>query len=108
MSDNKKVLLIAGGGTLGTYAAKELLRQGCNVDIICPEEKISDDSRLRFYRGYATMEYLKELFGEKRYDGIVNFLHYTKVENYKPYHKLLSENTDHLIFLSFNGKSNIF
>ena len=100
MSENKKVLLIAGGGTLGTYAAKELLRQGCNVDIICPEEKISDDSRLRFYRGYATMEYLKELFGEKRYDGIVNFLHYTKVENYKPYHKLLSENTDHLIFLS--------
>ena len=100
MSENKKVLLIAGGGTLGTYAAKELLRQGCNVDIICPEEKISDDSRLRFYRGYATMDYLKELFGEKRYDGIVNFLHYTKVENYKPYHKLLSENTDHLIFLS--------
>ena len=100
MSENKKVLLIAGGGTLGTYAAKELLRQGCSVDVVCPEEKTSDDDRLRFYRGYATMDYLKELFGEKRYDGIVNFLHYTKVENYKPYHKLLSENTDHLIFLS--------
>ena len=31
----KTVLLIAGGGTLGTYTGLELLRLGCKVDIIC-------------------------------------------------------------------------
>ncbi len=100
MVERKKVLLIAGGGTLGTYAAKELLRLGCDVDVICPEEKISDNEHLKFYREYATIEFLEKLFEKNRYNGIVNFLHYKKVEDYKPYHKLLSENTDHLIFLS--------
>lgn len=97
---NKKVLLIAGGGTLGTYTAKELLRLGCFVDVICPEEKSSDHERLRFYREYATLEFLEELLSQNKYDGIVNFLHYGSLEKYKPYHKLLSENTGHLIFLS--------
>ena len=31
----KRVLLIAGGGTLGTYTAEELLRLGHMVDVIC-------------------------------------------------------------------------
>ena len=42
---NKKVLLIAGGGTLGTYTAKELLRLGCYVDVLCPEDKESDNEK---------------------------------------------------------------
>lgn len=100
MYTNKKVLLIAGGGTLGTYTAKELLRLGCFVDVICPEEKTSDNKRLRFIREYATREFLTELLNKNRYDGIVNFLHYPNVEEYKPIHYLLSENTGHLIFLS--------
>ena len=33
----RNVLLIGGGGTLGTYTAKELLRLGHKVDIICLE-----------------------------------------------------------------------
>ncbi len=41
MYQNKRVLLIAGGGTLGTATAEELLAMGCAVDIICPEEKVS-------------------------------------------------------------------
>ncbi|MGN0179344.1 MAG: NAD-dependent epimerase/dehydratase family protein [Monoglobaceae bacterium] len=100
MYKNKKVLLIAGGGTLGTYTAKELLRLGCFVDIICPEEKSSDNEKLKFYRGYATLEFLTKLFSENHYDGIVNFVHYPDVEEYKPFHKLLTDNTEHLIFLS--------
>lgn len=96
----KKVLLIAGGGTLGTYVSEELLRLGHSVDVICPEEKTSTDARLKFYRAYGTEEFLKELFREKRYDGIVNFIHYSNAEEYKTVHKLLSDNTDHLIFLS--------
>lgn len=100
MYNNKNVLLIGGGGTLGTYTAKELLRLGCFVDVICPEEKISDNERLRFFREYATLEFLSGLLHQNKYDGIVNFIHYTSVEDYKPFHKLLSENTGHLIFLS--------
>ncbi len=100
MYKGKNVLLIAGGGSLGTYTAEELLRLGCNVDVICPEEKVSNDARLCFYQSYATDEFLKELFNKKHYDGIVNFLHYPNVEVYPPVHKLLAENTDHLIFLS--------
>ncbi len=94
------VLLIAGGGTLGTYTADELLRLGHNVDIICLEDNASDDPRLKYYKADATVDYLKKLFSQKRYDGIVNFIHYPKWEEYIPYHELLSQNTDHLIFLS--------
>lgn len=30
-------MLITSGGTLGTYTAKELLRLGATVEILCPE-----------------------------------------------------------------------
>lgn len=100
MYSDKSVLLIGGGGTLGTYTAFELLKLGCRVDVICPEKKISHNKRLCFYREYATEAVLKKLFDEKRYDGIVNFIHYPDAESYKPVHKLLSANTGHLIFLS--------
>ncbi len=100
MYKDKRVLLIAGGGTLGTYTSAELLRLGCFVDVICPEEKISDNERLNFYRGYATHDFLTNVLDENRYDGIVNFVHYPNIEEYKPIHKLLTDNTEHLIFLS--------
>ena len=100
MNSEKKVLLIAGGGTLGTYTGKELLRLGCSVDVLCPEEKISDHERLRFHRGLGTAETLTKLFAENHYDGIVNFIHYHTLEAYKAIHPLLIANTDRLIFLS--------
>lgn len=96
----KRVLLIAGGGTLGTYTAEELLRMGCAVDVICPEEKVSDHPHLRFIRSLATEELLRELFAAGKYDGIVNFIHYKTLDEYKRIHPLLIANTDHLIFLS--------
>lgn len=96
----KKALLIAGGGTLGTHTANELLRLGHAVDVICPEEKTSNHPNLRFYQSYATEEFLTDLFSKERYDGIVNFIHYKKPEDYKKIHPFLIQNTDHLIFLS--------
>ena len=96
----KKVLLMAGGGTLGTYTAEECLRLGYKVDIICLEDKISNNKNLRYYKANATLEYLEMLFRGTRYDGIVNFIHYPIYEDYIPYHELLSNNTDHLLFLS--------
>ena len=96
----KHVLLIAGGGTLGTYTAEELLRQGHRVDIICLEDMVSDNEDLNFYKADATLEYLEGFLQKKHYDGIVNFIHYPVAEEYVPYHQLLSRNTEHLIFLS--------
>jgi len=96
----KKVLLIAGGGTLGTYTAKELLRLGHKVDIICLEDYVSDNENLKYYNGYATYTYLEKLFESEHYDGIINFIHYVDVEEYKKVYKLLIKNCRHLIFLS--------
>ena len=100
MLHNKRVLLIAGGGTLGTYVSEELLRLGAEVEVICPEEKISNNERLIFHQSLATDELLLDLFSKKHYDGIVNFIHYKYEEDYKRIHSLLISNTDHLIFLS--------
>ena len=100
MYSNKRVLLIAGGGTLGTYVSRELLRLGAQVEVICPEEKISDNERLIFHQSLATEELLRELFSQKHYHAIVNFIHYEEVEDYKKIHPLLIANTDQLIFLS--------
>lgn len=102
MYHEKKVLLIGGGGTLGTYTAEELLRLGCRVDVICLEQVTSNNDRLRFFQMQATYEALETLLKRERYDGIVNFIHYPDVEEYKPVHRLLTEETDieHLIFLS--------
>ena len=100
MYSDKRVLLIAGGGTLGTYVSEELLRLGAFVEVICPEEKVSDNERLVFHQSLATEEVLRDLFSKKHYDGIVNFIHYKKVDDYRRIHPLLISNTDHLIFLS--------
>ena len=100
MYQNKKVLLIAGGGALGTYVGKELLRLGAAVDVICPEDKVSDHPKLTFHQNLATREVLEQLFAENHYDGIVNFLHYPTLEGYREIYPFLMANTDHLIFLS--------
>ena len=96
----KKVLLIAGGGTLGRYTAKELLNKGCAVDVICLEDYTSNNPKLCYYKAKADLNYLTEFLKDKYYDGIVNFIHYYVPEMYKPVHKLLTSKTDQLIFLS--------
>lgn len=96
----KNVLLIAGGGTLGTHTARELLEAGHHVDVICLEDKVSCHPNQKFYKGNADVPFLEKFLDGKYYDGIVNFIHYTKLENYKPVHPVLVAHTDHLIFLS--------
>ena len=98
--ENKKILLIGGGGTLGTHTARELLKLGAVVDVLCPEEKSSDNEKLTFFQGVGSREKLTELFSATHYDGIVNFIHYPKPDEYKEIHSFLMSNTDHLIFLS--------
>lgn len=96
----KNVLLIAGGGTLGTYTAEELLRLGHRVEVICLEEKTSNDENLCFYQGRADAAFLEQFLQDKKYDGIVNFIHYPHAEEYPAVHQILMAHTDHLIVLS--------
>lgn len=97
---SKTVLLIGGGGTLGTHVGRELLTQGHRVEVLCPEEKHSDNENLTFIQGYATIETLTALLDGKVYDGIVNFIHYPDAKEYPPFHQLLIAHTKHLIVLS--------
>lgn len=57
-----KALLVAGGGTLGSYTANELLRLGHSVDVICLEDKVSVSKDLQFFKADATLDFLKRCF----------------------------------------------
>ena len=100
MYKNKKILLIAGGGTLGTHTGRELLRVGAEVEVICPEEKVSDHENLRFHQTLATDEFLTQLFSENHYDAIVNFIHYPDPAEYRRVYPMLIAACDQLVFLS--------
>ena len=100
MYSNKKVLLIAGGGTLGTHTSNELLRLGASVDVICPEDKVSNNKNLRFHKSLVSRELLEDLFSKYHYDGVVDFIHYKDPEDYKKMYNYLRAHIDHIIFLS--------
>ena len=96
----KTVLLIAGGGTLGSYTTLELLKMGHKVDVIALEELTSYNKNLTYIRRRVDDEFLTELLNEKHYDAIVDFLHYPDMEVFQPRFRLLSDHTDRYVFLS--------
>ena len=66
MYKGKRVLLIAGGGTLGTYVSRELLRLGASVEVICPEEKISHHKNLTFHQSLGRIRrYVRPSGGDR-------------------------------------------
>ncbi len=96
----KRVLLIAGGGTLGGYATMELLKRGYAVDVIALNECVSFNRNLTWIQKRVDDDLLAELFKAHRYDAIVDFIHYRDHEAYKPRCEMLLSNTDQLVFLS--------
>ena len=72
----KRVLLIGGGGTLGTYTAKELLEKGHFVDIICLEDKTSTNEKLKYFKASADLDYLTE-FLKDNFSGIKSVKNFT-------------------------------
>lgn len=96
----KHMLLIAGGGTLGRYTAKELLAAGCRVDVICLEEHTDGNEDLQYFNLRITEETLPVFLEGRHYDGIVNFICYKDHQEFFRVYPLLMAHTDHMIFLS--------
>ena len=96
----KKVLLIGGTGTLGSYTATELLTMGYHVDCIARRDMTVYNRNYTYIQGTVTDELLQELFQKTRYDCIMDFSEYPDWETYPQRGELLLQNTDQLIFLS--------
>lgn len=97
----RKVLLIAGTGTLGGSTYPELVKLGYRVDVISLEDYRSVTPRLEFIRARADLTFLKEFFAARgRYDAVVDFIHTPDIEALKPRMDLILANTDQFVYLS--------
>lgn len=96
----KKVLIIGGGGTIGSAVANELLGMGCHVDIMCLEDLKSENENLRYIQTSVNAEYLRGFLADKFYDAIMNLIHYPDPEDYLEMHKVIAPKTAHEIVVS--------
>ena len=95
----ENVLLVAGGGTLGTYVAEETVSRGIHTDVICLEDYKSS-RMITYYKEKVNLEYIKKFLEGKQYSAIVDFLHYVNVEDYKQMYDVYSEHTEQIVYLS--------
>jgi len=97
----KKVLLIAGTGTLGGSAYPELVRLGYHVDVISLENYRSVTPWLEFVAARADLAFLKEFFAARgRYDAVVDFIHTPDIGALKSRMDLILAHTDQFVYLS--------
>lgn len=96
----KRVLLIGGTGTLGSYASTELLIMGFHVDCIARREMTAYNRNFTYIQGPVEDELLQRLFSKNHYDCIADFSEYPDWKRYPERGELLLKNTDQLIFLS--------
>lgn len=96
----KKILVLGATGAMAVYLIPELLKKGYTVDGVSLDDVKSDNENLRYIKANAKdIDFLKELLKEN-YDGIVDFMLYFSVDEYKPYYELFMPNTKHYVFLS--------
>lgn len=95
-----RVLLIAGGGTLGSYTSLQLLKAGADVTVIALEDYIPLNGNLRYIREKVDDDLLCRVLTKTHFDAVVDFLHYSNPDDYKKRLPILAENCDHLLFLS--------
>ena len=97
----KRVLLIAGTGTLGASAYPELVKLGYRADVVSLEDYKSVTPRLEFIRARADLDWLKGFFAERgRYAAVVDFIHTPDVELLKRRMDLILAHTDQFVYLS--------
>lgn len=97
----KRVLLIAGAGTLGASTYPELIRLGYEVDVISLENYSSVMSRLNFIKAHADLNFLQSFFATHgRYEAIVDFVHTPEIELLKKRMDVILAHTDQFVYLS--------
>ena len=97
---NKKILILGATGAMATYLIPELLGKGYTIDGVTIENVESDNENLTYITHDAKdMDFLEELM-KNGYDAVVDFMIYNVLEDFKPYYKLFSENTEHYIYFS--------
>jgi len=97
----KRILLVAGTGTLGASAYPELVSLGHHVDVISLEDYRSVSPALDFVKASADTDYLATFFAERgRYDAVVDFLHTSEKTALERRIDLILDHTDQFVFLS--------
>ena len=96
----KRILLVAGTGSLGGPTYAELVRLGFSVDVISLEDFASVIPRLSFLRADASTEMMEKFLDGRRYDAIVDFFHVPEREAQRRRIDLMLDHTDQFVFLS--------
>jgi len=97
---SKKILILGATGAMATYLIPELLGKGYIVDGVTIENVESDNENLTYITHDAKdMAFLQEIL-KNGYDAVVDFMIYNVLEDFKPYYKLFTENTEHYLFFS--------
>lgn len=99
-NDTKRVLLVAGTGTLGGPAYAELVKLGYSVDVISLEDFKSVTPRLSFLKADASTDKMEGFLDGRHYDAIVDFLHVPGEDAQKRRIDLMLGHTDQFVFLS--------
>lgn len=99
MKEEKRVLVL-GHGIMGSFLVPELSRLGFLVDVVCLEDRVSQDPRVRFFRADAkSPTYMQALLEKTHYHAVVDFLLYT-IPEFQQFHGIFLSHTEHYIFLS--------
>ena len=94
-----KVLVMGGTGVMGAHLVPKLLKMGFVVDVVSLEDKISDNPKLRYFKGdIKERKFLEELL-KNDYNAIVDFMIYG-TEEFSSKCSLFLSNTDQYFYLS--------
>lgn len=96
----KRILLVAGTGTLGGPTYAELARLGHSVDVISLEDFKSVTPQLSFLKADASTDRMERFLDGRHYDAIVDFLHVPEKEAQARRIDLMLDHTDQFVFLS--------
>ena len=109
--ESKRILLVAGTGTLGGPTYAELARLGHSVDVISLEDFKSVTTRLSFLKADASTDRMERFLDGRHYDAIVDFLHVPEKEAQARRIDLMLDHTDQFVFLSsyrtYSGRDSV-
>jgi nucleoside-diphosphate-sugar epimerase len=96
----KKVLVIGATGCMGAHLVPMLLQKGYAVDGVTLDAAVSNHPHLRYFQKDGTdVDVLSELL-KNGYDGIIDFMHYPDIEDFKRKVRTFLENCKHYVFIS--------